>query len=85
MNPAKVHAPPGEPPVVKPVVQEKPKEITSETEGEGVEGSDEGEMRVDSMVDDETVMMRQTFLLDAERTVADVVAEAGIEVIYTWF
>lgn len=78
MNPAKIHAPPDDD---HPVAQEKPIEIKSESVAEGVEGGEEGEMRVESLDDNETVMMRQTFLLDAERTVADVVAEAGIEVV----
>lgn len=82
MNPAKIHAAPDDPPVIKSVTQERPIEVKSELEAEVVEGGEETEMRVENLDDNETVMMRQTFLLDAERTVADVVAEAGIEVVY---
>lgn len=71
MNPVKIEASPDDPPPT-PAVEVKPEvqDPTDDEEQIAVKGDE-----------DETIMMRQTFLLDPDRTVADVVAEGGISVL----
>lgn len=71
MNPVKIEASPDDPPPTPPV-EVKP----------AVQDLTDDEEQIATKVDeDETIMMRQTFLLDPDRTVADVVAEGGIRVL----
>ncbi|XP_046675991.1 elongation factor Ts, mitochondrial isoform X2 [Homalodisca vitripennis] len=75
MNPTKIEPSPDDPAPapVKPVERER-------AVGTGDGEEEEGETVEPGGGEEETVMMRQTFLLDADRTVADVVAEGNIKV-----
>jgi len=74
MNPKQIEPSPDEPaPVAKPPKEKKPLEGDA-GDGDGTElVADVGEVA-------ETVMLRQMFLLDDERSVADVITEAGIKI-----
>ncbi|XP_054283703.1 elongation factor Ts, mitochondrial isoform X2 [Macrosteles quadrilineatus] len=75
MNPRTINPLPGDDLKVKPKPEKKP--VSDEFD----ETEHEVEITVrDEEEDEETVMLKQTFLLDSDRRVAEVVAEAGISV-----